>query len=35
MEPQTKEQVLKDDEFYFLSFQAHEHGVGETIKINY
>jgi hypothetical protein len=35
MEPQTKEQASKDEEFDFWSFQAHERGVGETIKSNY
>jgi hypothetical protein len=35
MEPQTEEKESKDEEFDFWSFQAHEHGVGETIKINY
>jgi len=35
MEAHTKEQVSKDEEFDFWSFQAHECGVGETIKINY
>jgi hypothetical protein len=35
MEPQTEEHVSKDKEFDFWSFQAHECGIGETIKINY
>ena len=35
MEPQTKEQASKDEEFDFWSFQAHECGVGETIKRNH
>jgi hypothetical protein len=35
MEPHTEEQALKDEEFDFWSFQAHEHGVGEIIKSNY
>jgi hypothetical protein len=35
MEPQTEEQASKDEEFDFWSFQAHERGVGETIKRNY
>ena len=35
MEPQTEEQASKDEEFDFWSFQAHECGVGETIKSNY
>jgi hypothetical protein len=35
MEPQTKEQASKGGEFDFWSFQAHERGVGETIKSNY
>jgi len=35
MEPQTEEHASKDEEFDFWSFQAHERGVGETIKRNY
>jgi hypothetical protein len=35
MEPQTEECASKDEEFDFWSFQAHERGVGETIKSNY
>jgi hypothetical protein len=35
MEPRTKEQASKDEEFDFWTFQAHECGVGETIKRNY
>ena len=35
MEPQTEEHESKDEEFDFWSFQAHERGVGETIKSNY
>jgi hypothetical protein len=35
MEPQTEEKASKDKEFDFWSFQSHELGVGETIKINY
>jgi hypothetical protein len=29
-----EEQASKDEEFGFWSFQAHERGVGETIKSN-
>ena len=35
MEPQTEEQASKDEEFDFWGFQAHERGIGETIKRNY
>jgi hypothetical protein len=35
MEPQTKEQASKDEGFDIWIFQAHERGVGETIKNNY
>jgi hypothetical protein len=35
MEPQIEEHVSKDEEFDSWSFQAQEHGVGETIKNNY
>jgi hypothetical protein len=32
MELQIEEHASNDEEFNFWSFQAHEHGVGETIK---
>jgi hypothetical protein len=35
VEPETEEQLLKDEDFDFWSIQAHEHGVGEKIKRNY
>jgi hypothetical protein len=35
MEPQTKEQASKYEEFDFWSFEAHERRLGEIIKINY
>jgi hypothetical protein len=35
MEPQTKEQASKYEEFDFWSFEAHERRLGEIIKRNY
>jgi hypothetical protein len=35
MEPPTEEKASKDEKFDFWSFQAHERGIGETIKRNY